>query len=81
MSMSFLPLKTGGGKGFRVDYEALPWRTIQTKNKQAALIHDRHPVRAFLLLLLCSPLFWQLNGGRNLYILSQLYYHPFFCNA
>ncbi|KAB5545164.1 hypothetical protein DKX38_013276 [Salix brachista] len=31
----------GGGKGFRVDYEALPRRTIQTKNKQASLIHDR----------------------------------------
>ncbi|KAG6766290.1 hypothetical protein POTOM_030364 [Populus tomentosa] len=36
----FLAPQIGGGKGFRVDYEALPWRTIQTKNKQAALIHD-----------------------------------------
>ncbi|CAK7327360.1 unnamed protein product [Dovyalis caffra] len=34
-------IQDSGGKGFRVDYEALSWRTIQTKNKQASLMLDR----------------------------------------
>ncbi|KAG6759144.1 hypothetical protein POTOM_035612 [Populus tomentosa] len=79
----------GGGKGFRVDYEALSWRTIQTKNRQASLIRDRitHHTGTRSIFpggpscassISAAPLILATQR-RSLYISSQLY-HPLFCN-
>lgn len=53
-------LQIGGRKGFRVDYEALSWRSIKTKNKQASLICKseslfKQKCAVLLLFPLCSP--------------------------
>jgi hypothetical protein len=73
----------GGGKGLRMDHEALSWRAIKTKNQQAAVICKSEKLLAKVYFEICfchpspadHPLFWRYKRGRNLYILSQLYSH------